>query len=376
MVSRAEVESMNKRLMPIFLVTVVVAGLIVVGLMRKRTGEGSDAKPTTVAVEAAPVRDTLIREVLTYTGTLEGDNEVTVVSQAAGTIKSLPLRVGAACKAGSVLAVIENTTQQAVLAQATAQVMAARTNTEKAEKDYERITSLHASGAAPLTDLDAMRLGLDAARAQFKSAEAQLALAKKQYDDTFVRSPIAGTVALKMSDVGKTVAPGAPIAEVVDDSRFRLKVAVPEDAVVKLASGQVVAIFVDALPADTFAGRIDVVARVPSGQSRAYEVEVVIDGRQHASLRSGMFARCMITIRNVEHALTIPESALLTSSDGSAYVYTINGTKPIRTPVRTGIRYCGLCEIVSGLDPACRVVTVGKERLSVDVAEVLVVGAP
>ena len=90
------------------------------------------------------------------------------------------------------------------------------------------------------------------------------------------------------------------------------------------------------------------------------------------SLRSGMFAKARITLKDKPTALVVPEEAILPIGSDN-FVYRIDNGKAMRTKVQTGMRKSGRVEIVSGLEVGDLVVTAGQLKLPRDGLEVRVI---
>jgi membrane fusion protein (multidrug efflux system) len=328
---------------------------------------------TTVSVTVETLEKSPMKEVLSYTGVLAGNNQVTVVSQTAGTVEKINMEVGRKCRQGDVLAVVDNEMQQAALAQAQAQVLAAQASHEKAVKDFKRAESLRADSAVSQTNLENAQLGADAALAQLKAAQAGLALARKHYDDTYLRTPISGSIAAKRVDRGATVAPGSEIAVVVDDSRFKVTVMVSEMDINKMETGQRASVTVDAVPGRELTGRISAIGSVPGQQGRLYPVEIMVEGTQAPGLKAGMFCRAGVVAALLDSALSVPEAAVASDPDGGSYVFAVENGRPVKKPLKLGFKYAGRYQVLSGLERGSTVIVSGRERVS-EGAAIVVVG--
>jgi RND family efflux transporter MFP subunit len=93
------------------------------------------------------------------------------------------------------------------------------------------------------------------------------------------------------------------------------------------------------------------------------EVWVQADNRDGA-LRPGTSLRVEMIARTVSNALVIPEKAVLTSPQGSAFVIVVDkDNKPHRRKVAVGIRDSGNVQITDGLESGQRVATTGAFEL-------------
>lgn len=137
------------------------------------------------------------------------------------------------------------------------------------------------------------------AEALVEAAKAEVAAVQQQVDELTITAPFDGVVEAFDLDPGDLVAPGAPIASLLDPSILWVRAYVPESRL-SLRIGQAVSLRVDAFPERRFAGKISFVARegefTPSNIQTAEErskqmfrIKVdLVEG--HDVLRPGMAA--------------------------------------------------------------------------------------
>jgi HlyD family secretion protein len=111
---------------------------------------------------------------------------------------------------------------------------------------------------AELRDLLAGPSAPDAAMAEagLALAEAQLSLAKVQSERLTIRSPLAGTVLMRVVGLGETVLPGVTLLTVADLSQVVLTVYVAQTSLSQVSLGQTADVSVDSYPLRRFEGRV------------------------------------------------------------------------------------------------------------------------
>jgi HlyD family secretion protein len=125
------------------------------------------------------------------------------------------------------------------------------TATEKARDDAEtRQQVAERSVAAGRAELDKLIGGprsqeIEAARAQRAAAEAQVAAIQQQITDATVTAPRDGVVIERVAEPGEVLAPGMPIAVLVDLARPWLDVWVGEPSLSAIRLGEAVEVRVD-----------------------------------------------------------------------------------------------------------------------------------
>jgi len=221
----------------------------------------------------------------------------TISPQIAGRVVSIPVNDNQHVGAGQVLAVLDDRDAlvalgraQADFAQAVAQTGQARAqaqsaaaqlqennaNLQQAQQDFDRfrrvnphavtqqqidaatatIAAARAKCAAAAADAAAMQAGVQAALAQQQSAAVALRNARLQLSYTIITAPAAGHIAMKTSEPGDVVAPGAALMAVVGDPVW-VTANYKETQLAGIHPGATATIAVDAVPGITFKARVD-----------------------------------------------------------------------------------------------------------------------
>ena len=319
-----------------------------------------EALPQAVAIQK--LQPTRIVKTLTLSGTLVGEDEATVISETSGEIIAVRAQVGDWLNKGQTIVQIENDLKQVALEQAKAQMLAAKTNHDKAQKDLERYEELFKQQITTQSVLENARLGVQAAEAQLKSAEAAVRLAQRQYDDTYIKAPLAGRLADRYVNDAAMVKVGDNIGVVVNSRNMKLKTSVAENEVALLRHGQDADIVADALPGVKFTGKVSTVAQKANGE-RTYPVEILVPNDPAESLKSGMFGRAAVQVASVADALVAPSAAVLTA-DNRAYVFVDENGQAKRVEVKLGLQQEDKVQIIDGLAAGAHLVVSGQQRLN------------
>jgi membrane fusion protein (multidrug efflux system) len=125
--------------------------------------------------------------------------------------------------------------------------------------------------------------------------------------------------------VGDQVNPGSSIAEVIDMSHLEVSAQIAENDRINLKTGQSVEIKVDALPGETFSGKVQTVGGATSHEfwddnaQHKFDVAVQLD-RTDSRLHPGFAVRLSILGDNLSRAVSIPGGAIF-DHDGKKVVY-------------------------------------------------------
>jgi RND family efflux transporter MFP subunit len=160
-----------------------------------------------------------------------------------GVVKQVLVREGDQVKAGGVLAELEDWPYRAALAAAQAKYEAANSAMNRA-----------------LNANDGTEAGMQKVQAAYWSAEVERAA--QRLEKTRLRTPIAGAVVTPhvQDFAGKRLAAGDTFAQVVDNSRVSVDVAIDEKDILLLKPDASAAIKLDGLPLRTFRGQVDILS--------------------------------------------------------------------------------------------------------------------
>ena len=165
--------------------------------------------------------------------------------------------------------------------------------------------------------------------------------------------------------VGDQVNPGSSIAEVIDISHLEVAAQIGETDRVNLKAGQSVEVKIDALPGETFSGKVQTVGGATSHEfwddnaRHKFDVAVELD-HTDARLRPGFAVRLSILGDNLSRVVSIPGGAVF-EHDGKKVVY----CKRNRGFEMQEVKIRAVSEgraILSGLPPGTVVALVNPEK--------------
>ncbi|MGA9119333.1 MAG: efflux RND transporter periplasmic adaptor subunit [Bacteroidota bacterium] len=302
---------------------------------------------TDVPVSVSGVKRQKLESSLSLVGNINASADVNVISETQGTVTAVRVKVGTAVKAGAVLVEVDDEIPRSTQA-------AAEINFQKARRDYQRAEELYTQNSISASQLDASRLAM-------KAAENQLDIARRQVENTRIKSPIAGTVNSRFVDLGTMVQPGKAVANIVDISTLKVRVNVSEREAFQLHPGDMVEISTDVYPGVAFEGTIDNIAS-KADDAHTYPVEIVVANSQKHPLKAGLFARIAFKSIAPTETLTIPRLALI-GSIKDAQVFVVRGNVAALQSVVIGKQSTDFYEVASGLSEGDTVVVGGQNNL-------------
>jgi RND family efflux transporter MFP subunit len=364
----------------------------------------------TVAVRALPVEQKQIRRNVEAVGSLFPLEEVTVSSEVEGRVEQVLVDVGDRVTAGQTIVKVVPTELQLTLDQQRASLQQARArlglpdNNQEfkdvrtaaevkkaaadladAEQKYLRAKTLYEQGLLPKQSFDeaesrhnASRAaydlsvqGVENLRGQLAQSRAATALAQKKVNDSNIRAPFAGQIKERSVTQGQYLKVQTPVMVIVNVDPLRVRLRVPEKMAAWVKTGQEVTVSVEAHPDSRFKGKITRINPSVDQQTRAFEVEALIDNHE-ALLKPGFFVKATIPSSALVEALLVPQEALLYLY-GVYKVFVIDGNTLKEKEVKIGERYGDEVEITEGLRPGERIALAAKGQDLKDGATVEIV---
>ena len=234
-------------------------------------------------------------------------------------------------------------TRDAVLASQKAAEKQAVIARNKAKADVAVADATLAQGRAGLrvsqantAQNEAYVQNLAALQAAVTSAEADVQSAQVLLSQASLLSPLEGVVTTRLIEPGAIVSPTTPVISVQSVRRVWATVAAPEETARFLTQGQSATVTLDALPGETFTGKIAQVLPSADPQSRQFTVRVALDNPQFR-LRPGTFARVNFVTGKQPNVLTVPPEAVKTdpADPNAQYVFIVGADNTAQKRVVT-----------------------------------------
>lgn len=231
----------------------------------------------------------------------------------------------------------------------------AEKNAEAALASAQSQLQLKQAGATPQA--------IQAQEAQVAVAQANVDAAKAQLSKLVINAPISGTITVNNAHVGEITSPSAPLISMISDTKFQMDDFVSQADLAKLRVGDIAAVTLDAYQGgDTFPAHviaIDPAATIQNGVS-SYKVTLQFDNSD-PRIQAGLTGNAKITTKNVADALSVPTSAIITSSSDH-FVLRKSGSSDVRVPVQVGIASAdGFTQILSGIAASDQIRTFGNQ---------------
>jgi multidrug efflux system membrane fusion protein len=199
---------------------------------------------------------------------------------------------------------------------------------------------------------------------QRKEAQSALQLAEETAPKVVVVAPFSGAIATRFVNDGEYVNAGSDLIEVMDTKSIYFVADVPLRFVSNIRPGLLAMI---TFPAEQIAvpvGRVTATNPQVNSSSQNVKVRIAFE-RAPDALKVGMFGTASIKIGEHHGALLVPQIAVYHNDELNNYsVLRIQGdTLALLTQVQVGLMDSTSTEIIRGLSPGDKVVTVGNYGL-------------
>jgi RND family efflux transporter MFP subunit len=340
----------------VIIAAVVVLAVLAIGLAVMMSRSASEKKAAEAAAASAGQVPTVsvvvpgtssVGRTVTASGPLAAKRDQPVgVAGSGGRVVRVLADAGTWVHAGQVLAVVDRSVQAQEAAQLAAQIDAARANAALAQSNYERAVALQGRGFVSKAEIDAKKATRDAAYAQVRVAQAQLAATRAEIGRLNITAPASGLVLSRNVEVGQIVGPGSnALFRIAESGQMEMQAQLSQQDLAFVRAG---------MPADvrpvgsqrSFAGSVWQVSPVIDPQSRLGSVRIAVP--YDPAMRPGGFAEARITAGTTT-APVLPQSAVL-SDDRGNYVYIVNAKNHVeRRDIQIGSVNDNGVTIASGL---------------------------
>lgn len=348
---------MEERFHRMAVVLSAIIALVLGGCGSSREAPPKAAPPVTVQT-VLPRRGDITRSVTLPTFRILAYQEATLYAKVSGYLKTLTVDKGDAVKEGQLLAEIEVPELLADEAQYKAETEVARVN-------YDRMTQ--ARQKAP--DLVVPQT-VDDLRGQWEVARAKLQRTRTLLQYARITAPFAGVITARFVDPGAYIpaatsgmpAQSAALVTLMDFSRLRVQVFVPEAEVPFITNGVPVQVTVEELPGRPFSASVTRFAYALDEATKTMLTEIVLPNPT-GELRPGMYASVQLEVEHKPEAFLLPAAAVLTEKAGS-FVLLVRDGKAKKMPVRTGFSDGVNIEITEGVEPGQLVILARNQPLN------------
>jgi len=220
----------------------------------------------------------------------------------------------------------------------------ARSNTQLAQREVNRLISLGKKSLSSKSKLDETRQQLlqlqseetrlaytvNTAQQRLSALQSALKRAQRNVQRTHLTAPYSGRVNRVLIEEGDHITPNDTVLELIDDLSLDLYTEVSGTTAAALEQGQQLGVSVNGR---SYPGQLIAVQRDPDPETFTHPIKIRIPGQD---LIPGMLASAQLPLTTLPNAMIVPRTALLQDS-GHNYLFVVKGDRLERRQVKAGI---------------------------------------
>lgn len=211
-----------------------------------------------------------------FAGEVKARHETDLAFRIGGKIVARSADIGARVKKGQSLARLDPADVGLQAEAAKAQVAATETEYRFAQAEHDRYQTLLREKFISASALDAKRNALDANRAKYEQAKANLAVSQNQASYATLVANEDGVITAVSAEPGQVVTPGQAVVRIAREEEREVAIHVPENRIGELKSAQHLVVALWANPGKQYAARVREVAPAVDPTTRTFAVRVTI----------------------------------------------------------------------------------------------------
>jgi RND family efflux transporter MFP subunit len=336
----------------------LVAAIVTAGCSPSgQEGEAAETNEAFVKVVNVEVESIAPADFATYirlTGEIAALNDVDVSAEETGVIERFMAEKGDFVQAGTPIAKIRASVLGAMVAEAEA-------GSKLADERFERQRQLW----------EDEQMGSEIAYLEAKY-QAELQVARLQtlqvrLARTTIRAPISGVFDERYVDLGEMVAPGTPVARVVEIDRVKVTGGVAERYAASVQPGDSARVRIDVMRDQEYGGVIEFVGSSVDPRNRTFPIEIVMNNPGRI-LKPRMVADVEIANNLLRDVVVVPQNALIRTEDGYQVYVAAEGDGGLRAaarPVILGPLYANRVVVEEGLAEGDQLIVRGQQLVEV-----------
>jgi len=307
--------------------------------------------------EIFKVTPTELKQTMALSGALRAVDQASVKARVAAEVREVLVREGESVTAGQILVRMDTSEFQARVDQAKGNLHAMRAQLDIATKNRDNNRALLDKGFISRAAFDNTASQFAAAQANVDSAQGALDIVQKLLNDSVVRAPISGLIAVRNVQPGEKVSVDYKLLDIVNLKKMECEALVPTSDIPKIKIGQSVLLHIEGL-AEQFIGNVTRINPATQAGSRSIAIYIQVANPQDM-LKVGMFVDAQLVLRTKANVIAIPQTAVHKESSG-AYVYALENNLIARKNITLGqdgrSGEVALIEITSGLNAEDQIV--------------------
>ena len=344
---------------PLSVVFVVACVLSMTGI-----AFAADDRSPLVVVSTA-LTDTVIKQV-PLTGTVTSARVAQLSAEVSGLVRQVNVEVGDRVETGAALLELDREIEQLTLAALQASTRQASAELADAKRRYEDAGVLRKQKSISENELRLLEAEVEVDGAMLKQQQAGERRQQARVERHTLRAPFSGVISDRQAETGEWIQPGDAVLTLVAVDSLRIEFRVPQEFFNRINPQSVLSVTLDALPERVFDASIDTVVPVSDSSSRTFLVHATLN-TSDVKMTPGMSVHGKLGLTTGREGVVVSRDAILRYPDGRVTVWVIDpGSEPptvTEKRVTTGIGFDGQITIRDGIKAGDVVIVKGNEAL-------------
>jgi len=276
----------------VILLFLVVAGIKAAQIFKMMS---TPMPPQVETVSSVQVKEVDWPPILSAVGSVSAVQGAMVSAELGGTVSEVLFQNGGTAKKGDVLVRLDTSSEAA-------QLKTAEADLALAKSDFERAKDLAARKVISASELDA-------AESKYKQKAGTVDNMRSMIAKKEVHAPFDGQLGIRQVNVGQTINPGQLVVALTALDPVYVDFALPQQDLPKLSEGLAVRVHTDALPKREFKGKLTAINSMVDATTRNIPLQATLENPDHA-LRPGMFAKVEVVLPEKTDTLVVPGTAI------------------------------------------------------------------
>jgi len=353
---------MHKKSTAYFSVYLIAAIVFInAGFTSIAAAQGKNQNSQPVPVRVAKIEIKMVSDQISLVGTAEAIVKSTIASEVSGIVEYFPVKEGDYIKKGALLLKLNSINLKLILKGAVAAREKSIANLEKAKKELARVSRLKDANSIAERKYDEALYSYRALSQELVQNNAKIEQLEYEIAQKKVLSPFSGFIAGEHTQVGQWVSAGGAVVTLIDLSKIRITVDIPERYAVLLPEKGRVKVNVKSIPGKPLSGNIYAILPRGNSESRTFPVRINL-ANPGFKIKSGMEVFVTFDLARTRNALLVPKDSIVTSGEDKM-VFSVADGKAVPVRVKVTGYFDGNVAVEGNLKPGDQVVIRGNERL-------------
>lgn len=357
---------MNKTIFSLALLTVIAFA----ACSERKEETKKEPAPVATQYQTAIAEKAPVDQVVKLPAQLAAFEQVSIFPKMNGYVKSVKVDIGSVVRKGQLLMELEAPELEQASIQAKEKYARAVSDYTISKENYDRLQqAAKTRGAVSPMDLASAKAKVNADSTVSNAEKASWQMQQTILSYLHVTAPFDGVITERNVHPGALVSAegkNKPMLELRQVRHLRLQVDIPERLAANISNQHEMPFYLSAFPGKKMTGKISRRSNNVNTQFRTERVELDIDnGDGHLS--PGMYADVLLNTKGGADAVTVPKSAVVTSTQRK-YVLCVRDGKTIKVDVATGNESAEKVEIIGDVKAGEKVVVNANEEIKEGIA--------